>query len=57
MSQKETILVFNLAKDIKELKDTNEECEIEDDILISVLENTNEIIDMILKRKFKKIYK
>ena len=57
MSQKETILVFNLAKDIKELKDTIEECEIDDDILISILENTNEIIDMILKRKFKKIYK
>lgn len=57
MSQKETILVFNLAKDIKELKDTREEYEIDDDILISILENTNEIIDMILKRKFKKIYK
>ena len=57
MSQKETILVFNLAKDIKELKDTREECEIDDDILISILENTNEIIDIILKRKYKKIYK
>lgn len=57
MSQKETILVFNLAKDIKELKDTIGECEMEDDIIISVLENTNEIIDIILKRKFKKIYK
>ena len=57
MSQKETILVFNLAKDIKELKDIREDCEMEDDIIISVLENTNEIIDMILKRKYKKIYK
>ena len=57
MSKKETILVFNLAKDIKELKDIREDCEMEDDIIISVLENTNEIIDMILKRKYKKIYK
>lgn len=57
MSQEETVIVFNLAKDIKELKEIEDDCEINDDVILSILENSSEIVSMILKRKYKKMYK